>query len=62
MKANDKTNPALLIDADQYYEVSYTIDQSGKKHLGKQFIKGGDLTEKQIIEIINRVSLADLIN
>jgi len=54
-------NPALLIDPEQLYEVTYSIDQSGKRHLGKQFLKGADLTEKQIYEIINRVDLSDIL-
>lgn len=61
MKDGDRTNPALLIDADQYYEVDYTIDQSGKKHTGKQMVKGGDLTEKQIISIVENVDLLALL-
>lgn len=57
MKDNDKTNPALLIDPEQMYPVSYTIDQSGKKHHENTFLKGGDLTENQIKEIIDKVDL-----
>jgi len=60
MKDSDKTNPALLIDPEQYYEVDYTIDQSGKKHVGKQMVKGADLTEPQIKGIIEKVKLNDL--
>lgn len=61
MKASDKTNPALLIDPEQYYEVDYTIDQSGKRHEGKQMVKGSDLTEPQIKTIIENVDLLSLI-
>ena len=61
MKTSDKTNPALLIDPNASYEVDYTIDQSGKKHVYPQVIKGGDMTEKQIIDYVDKVSLSDLV-
>lgn len=61
MKASDKTNPALLIDPEQYYEVDYTIDQSGKRHEGMQMVKGSDLTEPQIKAIIDKVKLNNLL-
>jgi hypothetical protein len=62
MKSEDKTNPALLIDPNQMYEVDYTIDQSGRKHIKSQFIKGSDLTEPQIKTIIEKVNLNDLLS
>lgn len=61
MKNSDKTNPSLLIDPDQLYEVDYTIDQAGKRHTGKQLVKGSDLTENQIKQIIDRVDLRALL-
>jgi hypothetical protein len=62
MKSGDKTNPALLIDPNQLYQVKYTIDQSGKKHKGDTFLKGEDLTEKQIIDIIDRIEITDVLS
>lgn len=55
-----KPNYGTLVDPDRYYEVDYTIDQSGKKHNHKHLLKGSDLTEPQIKSILCKWALNDL--
>lgn len=54
MKNKLNPNYGTLIDPDKYYPVTYTIPQSGKKIFKKGKLKGSDLTENQIIEILNK--------
>lgn len=46
-----KRELVLKIEPGKYYPVSYTINQDGTRLYRKTFLKGEDLTEKQIIEL-----------
>lgn len=50
-RLNTEQALAALIDPAKAYPVTYTIDHSGEKHHGATFLCGGDLTEKQIIDL-----------
>lgn len=57
MKENMTTkdiNLALLVDADVLYPVTYTIKQDGTKVIENTWLKGGDLTENQIRELVQK--------
>jgi hypothetical protein len=45
-------NYGTLIDPDKFYPVTYTINQSGKKIYKKGKLKGSDLTENQVKELL----------
>jgi len=44
-----KSYLAKFVDPDKYYEVNYTIKQSGKRIYKKSKLKGSELTEDQIL-------------
>lgn len=48
-----KPNYGTLIDPDKLYPVTYTITQDGKKIFKKGRLKGCDLTENQVKELLN---------
>lgn len=58
IKITDKTgnnklrNAVKFIDPDQLYPVSYTIKQDGTKVNVPTMLKGKDLTEPQIAELV----------
>ena len=56
----DSTNYGILVAPEQWYPVTYTIDQSGKKHIGATILKGKDLTENQIKELLSKVDVNQL--
>lgn len=45
-------NYGTLIDHDKLYPVTYTVTQSGKKIYKKGKLKGYDLTENQVKELL----------
>lgn len=45
-------NYGTLIDPDKLYPVTYTITQSGKKIYKKGKLRGSDLTENQVKELL----------
>lgn len=51
-----KPNYGALIDPEKLYPVTYTITQGGKKIFKKGELKGSDLTENQIKELLNNAS------
>jgi hypothetical protein len=47
-----KINYGSLINPDKYYPVKYTITQKGDRVFKNQKIKGQDMTEPQIIDLL----------
>jgi len=45
-------NFGTLVDPDKYYPVTYSFNQDGKKIFKKGKLKGCDLTENQVKEIL----------
>lgn len=52
MNNKPKPNYATLIKGNKKYPVTYTIKQDGTKVFKKGFLKGKDLTENQINELL----------
>lgn len=48
-----KPNYGTIIDPEKFYPVSYTITQGGKKIYKKGKLKGCDLTENQVKELLS---------
>jgi len=48
----DKINYGTLVDPEKEYPVTYTIAQDGTKTIQNTFLKGKDLTENQIKELV----------
>lgn len=46
-----KRKLVLKINPETFYPVNYTINQDGTKNYRKTFLRGSDLTEKQIIQL-----------
>lgn len=46
-------NYGTLIDPDKLYPVTYSITQSGKKIFKKGKLKGCDLTENQVTQLLS---------
>jgi hypothetical protein len=42
-------NYAIMVDENSHYPVSYTIKQNGEKVIENTMLKGGDMTENQIL-------------
>lgn len=54
----ENINYGILVDPEKMYPVTYTIKQDGTKVYGNTFLKGSDLTEPQIKELIKNTVCA----
>lgn len=54
MRRNVKVNYGKLLDPNKRYKVFSTFAQDGTEYHKISFVKGSDLTENQIKEILNR--------
>lgn len=47
-----RRNYAIMVEENSHYPVSYTIKQDGTKVIENTMLKGGDMTENQIKELV----------
>lgn len=50
----NKISYGNMVDANKKYPVTYTIKQDGTKVVENTFLLGGDLTENQIKELVDK--------